>query len=210
VLDLASGQVRQLTPTLFQPGRVSWSPDGRTIVLAAVKPVSKRFREGTSQLLYVDVASTAFEYVEPMPFRSLATRGDDGPVELTWQRAQIHQRTTEHAGALWDGRSKELRRDVDVVLDGSRIAAVRPHRGHNAASRCSSSEIKPLLDIGGSSLSSDDLTIGPGQTPSQLRRIDRANCALLHYRYITVHIPGCLTGANTGRRPCWGHTPSEA
>jgi Tol biopolymer transport system component len=25
VLDLASGEVRQLTPTLFQPGRVSWS-----------------------------------------------------------------------------------------------------------------------------------------------------------------------------------------
>jgi Tol biopolymer transport system component len=202
VLTLASGQVRQLTPTLFQPGRVSWSPDGRTIVLAAVKPVSKRFREGTSQLLYVDVASTAFEYVEPMPFRSLATRGDDGPVfspdgkwlafvvesllyvvpvdqrgrftgepravtsevtdspvwqdnrtllylhngklrridrqgsrpqsvklELTWQRAKIHQWTTVHAGALWDGRSKELRRDVDVVLDGSRIAGVRPHQG---------------------------------------------------------------------------------
>jgi hypothetical protein len=34
-----------------------------------------------------------------------------------------------HAGALWDGRSEELRRDVDVVLDGSRIAAVRPHQG---------------------------------------------------------------------------------
>jgi Tol biopolymer transport system component len=59
VLHLVSGEVRQLTPTLFQPGRVSWSPDGRTIV---------------------DVASTAYEYVEPMPFRSLATRGDDCPV----------------------------------------------------------------------------------------------------------------------------------
>lgn len=45
-----------------------------------MKPFSKRFREGTSQLLYVDVATAALEYVEPMPFRSLATRGDDGPV----------------------------------------------------------------------------------------------------------------------------------
>ncbi|TCN42958.1 Tol biopolymer transport system component [Kribbella orskensis] len=202
VLDLGSGEVRQLTPTLFQPGRVSWSADGRTIVLAAVKPFSKRFREGTSQLLYVDVASTAFEYVEPMPFRSLATRGDDGPafspdgkwlafvvesllyvapvdrrgrftgrpqavtsevtdspvwqdertllylhngqlrrtdvhgarpktvkVDLHWQRASVNQHVTIHAGALWDGRANDLREDVDVVLDGGKIGAVRPHSG---------------------------------------------------------------------------------
>ncbi|MFI7060709.1 DPP IV N-terminal domain-containing protein [Kribbella sp. NPDC050124] len=200
--DLASGQVRQLTPTLFQPGRVSWSRDGKTIVLAAVKPFSKRFREGTSQLLYVDVETTALEYVEPMPFRSLATRGDDGPVfspdgkhlafviesllyvapvdnrgrftakprpvtdevtdspvwqdnttllylnngrlrrttvtgsrpqtvklDLQWRRATVNQHVTIHAGALWDGRATTLRRDVDVELDGSRIAAVRPHQG---------------------------------------------------------------------------------
>ncbi|MEU4197490.1 amidohydrolase family protein [Kribbella sp. NPDC026611] len=202
VLDLASGQVRQLTPTLFQPGRVSWSPDGKTLVLAAVKPFSKRFREGTSQLLYADVASTALEYVEPMPFRSLATRGDDGPVfapdgkrlafvvesllyvvpvdqrgrftaepraitaevtdspvwqdsrtllylnngrlrratiagsraqtvkvDLQYRRATINQHLTIHAGALWDGRAQTLRKDVDIVVDGSRIAAVRPHSG---------------------------------------------------------------------------------
>ncbi|GAA3087705.1 Tol biopolymer transport system component/cytosine/adenosine deaminase-related metal-dependent hydrolase [Kribbella aluminosa] len=202
VLDIASGQLRQLTPTLFQPGRVSWSRDGRTLVLAAVKPFSKRFREGTSQLLYVDVATAALEYVEPMPFRSLATRGDDGPVfspdgahlafvvesllyvvpvdtrgrftgepraitsevtdspawqddqtllylsngklrrttitggpaetvrlDLQYRRATINQHVTIHAGALWDGRATTLRHDVDVVLDGSRIAAVRPHQG---------------------------------------------------------------------------------
>ncbi|NIK60502.1 amidohydrolase family protein [Kribbella shirazensis] len=202
VLDLASGQVRQLTPTLFQPGRVSWSRDGETLVLAAVKPFSKRFREGTSQLLYVDVATTALEYVEPMPFRSLATRGDDGPVfspdgkhlafvvesllyvvpvdargrytgepwavtdevtdspvwqddrtllylnngklrrtmitggrpstvplDLQYRRATVNQHVTIHAGALWDGRATTLRQDVDVVVEGSRVVAVRAHRG---------------------------------------------------------------------------------
>lgn len=202
VLDLSSGAVRQLTPTLFQPGRVSWSRDGKTLVLAAVKPFSKRFREGTSQLLYVDVATAALEYVEPMPFRSLAARGDDGPVfspdgkwlafvvesllyvvpvdqrgrftaepraitaevtdspvwqdshtllylnngrlrrvdlhgsrprtvaiDLQWRRATIKQHVTIHAGALWDGRESALRQSVDIVLDGSRIVAVRPHQG---------------------------------------------------------------------------------
>ncbi|MFD9698650.1 DPP IV N-terminal domain-containing protein [Lentzea sp. NPDC059081] len=71
---------RQITPTLFQPGRPTWSKDGNTVALAAVKPFSRRFREGTSQILSVDLASGELRYTEPMPFRSIATRGDDGPV----------------------------------------------------------------------------------------------------------------------------------
>jgi len=59
VLDIAAGNVRQVTPTLFMPGRVTWSPDGAVLALAAVKPYSKRFREGTSQILTVDLATGA-------------------------------------------------------------------------------------------------------------------------------------------------------
>ncbi|SER18228.1 WD40-like Beta Propeller Repeat [Lentzea xinjiangensis] len=71
---------RQITPALFQPGRPTWSADGTVVALAAVKPFSRRFREGTSQILSVDLASGELSYTEPMPFRSIATRGDDGPV----------------------------------------------------------------------------------------------------------------------------------
>jgi Tol biopolymer transport system component len=71
---------RQITPALFQPGRPTWSADGTVVALAAVKPFSRRFREGTSQILSVDLASGELKYTEPMPFRSIATRGDDGPV----------------------------------------------------------------------------------------------------------------------------------
>jgi len=200
VLDLDTHEVREVTPALFQPGRISWSADGRTLVLAAVKPFSVRFREGTSQLLFVDVASGDLEYVEPMPFRSLSTRGDDGPVfsrdgrhlpfvvesllyvvrvgadgrptgspravtdettdspvwlddrtllylnngrlrrttiagaapttvpiDLSWRRATVRRPQVVHAGRLWDGTAQRLRRDVDIVLEGSRIAQVRPH-----------------------------------------------------------------------------------
>ena len=200
VLDLDTLQIRQVTPALFQPGRMSWSPDGRTLVLAAVKPFSGRFREGTSQLLFVDVASGALEYVEPMPFRSLSTRGDDGPVfspdgrhlafvvesllhvvpvgptgrptgtpravtseitdspvwldertllylsggrlrrttitgdpavtvplDLRYARATVREPQVVHAGRLWDGVAQQLRSDVDIVLEGPRIAAVHPH-----------------------------------------------------------------------------------
>jgi Tol biopolymer transport system component len=80
ILDVATGSVTQITPTLFMPGRPTWSPDGAVVALAAVKPYSKRFREGTSQILTVDLASGTLTYTEPMPHRSLSTRGDDGPV----------------------------------------------------------------------------------------------------------------------------------
>lgn len=80
VLDLASGAVRQVVAPLFAPGRPSWSADGRTLALAALRPYTRRFREGTSQILTVDVESGATRYQEPAPFESLSTRGDDGPV----------------------------------------------------------------------------------------------------------------------------------
>lgn len=79
-VDLTTGSVRQVTPTLFMPGRPTWSPDGNVIALAAVKPYSRRFREGTSQILTVDLRTGTLTYTEPMPHRSLSTRGDDGPV----------------------------------------------------------------------------------------------------------------------------------
>ncbi|RKT54797.1 amidohydrolase family protein [Saccharothrix australiensis] len=80
VLDVTTGDHRQVTPTLFQPGRPTWSADGNVLALAAVKPFSRRFREGTSQVLTVDLTSGELRYTEPLPFRSIATRGDDGPV----------------------------------------------------------------------------------------------------------------------------------
>ncbi|MEV8443935.1 amidohydrolase family protein [Actinosynnema sp. NPDC051121] len=80
VLDLAAGTHTQVTPALFSPGRPTWSADGTVLALAAVKPFSRRFREGTSQVLTVDLRSGELRYTEPMPFRSISTRGDDGPV----------------------------------------------------------------------------------------------------------------------------------
>ncbi|RRO20650.1 amidohydrolase [Saccharopolyspora rhizosphaerae] len=199
VAALDGGEPRQLTPPMFQPGRPDWSPDGKTLVLAAVKPYGTRFREGTSQVVRVDVETGALHYTEVQPFRSLATRGDDGPVwspdgrhlafvvestawvvpvdssgaftgsprqvtteltdspswrdsehllflnggelrsvhigtgevssipvELRWSPARTAEHQVVRAGAVWDGVSQELRRDVDIVLEGERIAAVLP------------------------------------------------------------------------------------
>jgi Tol biopolymer transport system component len=48
------------------------------------------------------------------------------PLRLTWRPARPTGRTVVQAGALWDGTGPGLRRDVDILLDGHRIAAVTP------------------------------------------------------------------------------------
>lgn len=81
VLDIESNHIRELVPEIFGPGRPSWSADGETIALAAVKQYSERFREGTSQILTVDVETGEQTFQAPgAPDASLSTRGDDGPV----------------------------------------------------------------------------------------------------------------------------------
>ncbi|GAA0211295.1 amidohydrolase family protein [Saccharothrix mutabilis subsp. mutabilis] len=72
-LDLASGAVRRVLGPQNAPGRPSWSADGRTLALTV--SVAER-----NQILLVDVASGATRTVEPAPYASISTRGDDGPV----------------------------------------------------------------------------------------------------------------------------------
>ncbi|MFI1994040.1 amidohydrolase family protein [Actinoplanes sp. NPDC020271] len=79
-VEVASGAVRKLFAATFEPGRPSWSADGRTIALAAIVPYSARYREGLSKILLVDTETGTGRYVDPLPSRSLQTRGDDGPV----------------------------------------------------------------------------------------------------------------------------------
>ena len=53
VLDVASGTVTKVHDTLAQPGTPTWSPDGKRIALAEVAPFTRRFREGTNQVLTI-------------------------------------------------------------------------------------------------------------------------------------------------------------
>jgi Tol biopolymer transport system component len=79
-LDLASGQSKRLIPAQFEPSKPSWGGKGKTVAIGAVKAYTRRFREGTSQILTAEVASGALTFTEPAPFASLSTRGEDGPV----------------------------------------------------------------------------------------------------------------------------------
>ncbi|UYM04708.1 amidohydrolase family protein [Solicola gregarius] len=79
-IDVRSKEVQRVFPATFEPGRPTWSADGRVIALAAVSPYSRRYREGQSKILLVDRRSGRARYVDAIKNGSLQTRGDDGPV----------------------------------------------------------------------------------------------------------------------------------
>jgi Tol biopolymer transport system component/imidazolonepropionase-like amidohydrolase len=80
IVDVASGDVRKVHDRLNEPGRPSWSPDGRAIVTSALRPYSTRFREGTNQVLRVSLDGGADRWLNPVPHKSIGMREDSGPV----------------------------------------------------------------------------------------------------------------------------------
>ncbi|NYF80244.1 amidohydrolase family protein [Granulicella arctica] len=78
--DVTTGAVKSLAPLTFFPGRPSFSTNGKTVAIATIKPYTKRFREGTSSILTVDVATGKTEFFSPAKFESITTRTEDGPI----------------------------------------------------------------------------------------------------------------------------------
>jgi Tol biopolymer transport system component len=80
IADLATGKISPLAATTFFPGRAAFAPSGKTVAIATIKPYTKRFREGTSAIVTVDVATGKQETFSPAPFESVTTRTEDGPI----------------------------------------------------------------------------------------------------------------------------------
>jgi len=80
LIDVAIGKTSPLAPSTFFPGRASFTPNGKTVAIATIKPYTKRFREGTSSMLMVDTASLHTQFFAPAPFESVTTRTEDGPI----------------------------------------------------------------------------------------------------------------------------------
>ena len=201
LLDVATGKTSPLAPATFFPGRPAFSTNGKTVTIATVKPYSHRFREGTSAILAVDVATKKAEWFEPAPFESISTRTEDGPVyspdgkemvfvmddllyampvdedgkpsgkavalnneitdaptysggnvlylsngklrlldrvthtiaavplDLAYKPEQPKSKILIHAARYWKGAGPSELKDVDVLVDGHRIASVSPHTG---------------------------------------------------------------------------------
>jgi Tol biopolymer transport system component/imidazolonepropionase-like amidohydrolase len=80
VVDLASGEVKKVHDSLPQPGAPAWSPDGRRLAIAGIAPMTKRFREGTNQILTMSSTSLNDDkWFAPVPMLSIDSRGNCGP-----------------------------------------------------------------------------------------------------------------------------------
>jgi Tol biopolymer transport system component/imidazolonepropionase-like amidohydrolase len=81
VLDVATGTVTRIHDSLAQPGTPTWSPDGKVIALAEVAPYTRRFREGTNQVLTMSATpqGNTDKWYAPVPMLSIDSRGGCGP-----------------------------------------------------------------------------------------------------------------------------------
>ncbi|MGQ7248902.1 amidohydrolase family protein [Halomonas sp. V046] len=113
LVDVASGQTRPLVEALFQPGRASWSADGRYLALAAVSPYTSRFREGTSQILMVEVATGDQRFIPVAEHKSITIRADAGPI---WSP------DGRHLAFVMDGYLHTLAVDPDGSPTGEPVA----------------------------------------------------------------------------------------
>ena len=152
VLDLASGDVRELVSSLFGPGRPTWSADSKTIAFSAVRPYSARFREGVSHILAVDVATGKQTFQAPGDRHdSISTRGDDGPV---WSP---------------DGKSlafvmNSTLRVMPVDAAGTPTGAVRQVNGEVADALSWSGDSRKLLYLSNGALRLADVATGSART----------------------------------------------
>lgn len=201
-VEVESGAVVRLQPSLGQPGRPTWSGDSRRVALSLSSPYSKSFREGTNQIFVIEAdGSGESAWFAPIPDLSIDTRGGAGPVwspdgtrmaaiyegELrvwpvastgaplgpprsvtteiahspSWagdSRTLSYQsndalktvdietgkiaeipldlqylpqipvgRTILRVGRVFDGERQTLLHDMDIIIDGNRIASVEPH-----------------------------------------------------------------------------------
>jgi imidazolonepropionase-like amidohydrolase len=97
-----TGPTRELSTDLAESP--TWTGDSRRILY-----------QTDNRLRLVDVIDGSVRDIDP---------------GLTWTSATplANRATIVHAGRLWDGTSAAVRADMDIVLDGTRIKSVEPHR----------------------------------------------------------------------------------
>jgi Tol biopolymer transport system component/imidazolonepropionase-like amidohydrolase len=80
VIDVRTQKIETLYDGLFEASQPSWSKDGKYLVVSSLDPYSSRFREGLSKFLVISSDRSGARFASPVPGRSLATRGKNGPV----------------------------------------------------------------------------------------------------------------------------------
>jgi Tol biopolymer transport system component/imidazolonepropionase-like amidohydrolase len=80
VLDVATGTVTKIHDSLPQPGAPTWAPDGKHVALAGIAPLTRRFREGTNQILTIATDGVNRDkWFAPTVMLGIDSRGGGGP-----------------------------------------------------------------------------------------------------------------------------------
>ena len=123
----------------------AWSPDGKRMAfildgLAWSQPVEPNGEPAGPPIRHSDELANSLSWTgDASHLVFQATEGlrnvalSDGtieriPIPLTWHRSNPARIITIHAGRMWDGRADRLQTNVDIVVTGHRITAIRPHR----------------------------------------------------------------------------------
>ncbi len=110
-------------------------------------------------------------------------RIDDIPLELSWRRSNPTGRRLVHAGRLFDGRSDNLRTDVDILIAGHRIAAVEAHSDALHEEIAGAAEVDvPIIDA-------SNHTVMPGLIEMHAHQTADTNRIWLAYGVTTVREP---------------------
>ncbi|MBC7629865.1 MAG: PD40 domain-containing protein [Flavobacterium sp.] len=144
-----------------------WSPDGSRMVfaLASVLWVIPVGPDGTpsgpAQQITDEVSdapswsgdSLQILYLNNGRLRMIGAQGgvpQDVTNPLRWRNVVGTERTVIHAGRMWDGVGSAVRTNVDIIIEGQRIAAVLPHdegRTGELVDASSSFVMPGLIDI---------------------------------------------------------------
>lgn len=80
VMDVQFGSTNTIDENIFTPGRPVWSPDGKNILIAYVKPATSRFREGMHSIKKYSVETHRGTFLNMPNNIGLSTRDGSGPV----------------------------------------------------------------------------------------------------------------------------------
>jgi Tol biopolymer transport system component/imidazolonepropionase-like amidohydrolase len=118
IVDVAGGSSRTLRGGLNSPGRPTWSPDGRSVVVSALWRYSTRFREGVNRPLMIPTRPPVSE-----------EDWDGGPTEFAGGPSVGGSGTPERFGGAGDvghGHDEALSAPV-VPQEGERWLDFAPH-----------------------------------------------------------------------------------
>jgi len=80
VLDVPRGRVQIVYPSIFFPGKPTWSPRDNGIALMAMQPSSSRYREGFNKFLIVSPRGETSRFVAVDTVNDPGIRAANGPV----------------------------------------------------------------------------------------------------------------------------------